>query len=98
MRGDFFSTTGSGRGGPPYAADPMLMIYPLKFNTSSRTELLDSPVRTEFSTGAFLTVFIWLSMEFSSGHGDQQVRCHRHCDVTAAVTGSPADGGTLVYC
>ena len=37
------------------------------------TELLDSPVRTKFSTGLFQAVFIWLSMEFTSGRGDQQV-------------------------
>ena len=37
------------------------------------TELLDSPVRTEFSTGLFQVVFIWLSTEFSSSHGNQQV-------------------------
>ena len=37
------------------------------------TELLDSPVRMEFNTGLFQVLFIWLSMEFSSGRGDQQV-------------------------
>ena len=33
------------------------------------TELLDSQVRTEFSTGSFQMVFFWLSTEFSSGYG-----------------------------
>ena len=37
------------------------------------TELLDSAVRMEFSTGLFQAVFIWLSMEFSSSCGDQHV-------------------------
>ena len=50
------------------------------------TELLDSPVRMKFSTGLFQVVVIWLSMEFSSGHGVQQVCCHSHCDITATLT------------
>ena len=40
------------------------------------TELLDSPVRMEFSTESFQAGFIWLSTEFSSGCRDQQVWRH----------------------
>ena len=43
------------------------------WNDLPGTALLGSPVRTEFSTGLFQAVFIWLSMEFSSGCRDQQV-------------------------
>ena len=44
------------------------------------TELLDSLVRTQFSTGLFHAVFIWLSTEFSSSCRDQQVWHHGHCN------------------
>ena len=37
------------------------------------TELLNSRVRTEFSTRLFQVVFIWLSTEIYSGSRDQQV-------------------------
>ena len=40
------------------------------------TELLDSPVSTEFSAGLFQAVFIWLSMKISGGCWDQQVWHH----------------------
>ena len=62
------------------------------------TVLLDRPVIMEFITGSFQTVFIWLTTEFSSDLGVKQVWCHNHCDITAAVTRSPADGRNLVHC
>ena len=37
------------------------------------TEVLDSPVRMEFSTGSLSAAFIWLTMEFSSDRRVQQV-------------------------
>ena len=60
----------------------------------------DSQVRTEFSTGSFHVVFIWLTMEFSSESGVENtvMSLHCHCDVTAVVTASSADGGNLVHC
>ena len=45
----------------------------------ARTELLDSPVRTEFRTESFHVVFMWLTMEFS-------VTADFKCDITATVT------------
>ena len=37
------------------------------------TELLDSPVRMEFSPGSFHAVFIWLTMKFSSDWSSTRV-------------------------
>ena len=67
------------------------------------TELLDSPVRTDFSTESLYEVFIWLATEFSSDSG---LQIFNKCDVTAMVTtlqwsrphGGAADGSNLVQC
>ena len=49
------------------------VIHLCLFGILPGTELLDSPVRTEFNTGLFQAVFIWLSNELSSFQGVQQV-------------------------
>ena len=61
-------------------------------------ELLDSPIRTEFSTGSFRAVFIWLYTKFSTDRGVQQEWHHIYCDVTAVVTGLSANDSNLVHC
>ena len=61
------------------------------------TELLDrldSPVRMEFSIGLFQAVFIWLSMEFSSGCGESWRSTSVNCvmSLVCLVTHQAADG------
>ena len=57
------------------------------------TEVLDSPVRIDFSTESFHAVFIWLTMEFNKcvSVTSQPLRCHCSCH---SVT---HDGGNLVH-
>ena len=64
----------------------------------SGTELLGSPVRTEFCTGSLYAVSIWFTTEFFIDCRVQQVLCLSHFDVTAEVTQSSDDGDNQIHC
>ena len=40
---------------------------------------------------------MWLTSEFSSDRDVQQMWRHIHCDIIAAVMGSPADNSNLIH-